>query len=229
MSICKTSHEIVIPNTLSADHQKALYAIPCSLISDNIDRLVGTTGLHKYNRDSKLVGTAFTVKTRPGDNLFVYHAMTLIQPGHVLVVDAGGDLHNAIIGEIMLRFLEHHGCSGVVINGAIRDVDAVEASAVPCYARGVSHRGPYKSGPGYIGVPVEIGGQVINHGDVVVGDADGIVVFPMNQADMLIAKAQAKHELEQAMIAEIKTSDHPAWLYGELEKYGFNLEYKKTT
>ncbi|MDY0242104.1 MAG: RraA family protein [Rhodospirillaceae bacterium] len=223
MPICKVSRNIVIPEVLPAAQREALQTISTPLISDNIDRLVGVVGLNKYNRQGKMVGTAFTVKTRPGDNLFVYHAMTLFRAGHVLVIDAGGDLNNAIMGEIMLGFFEKHGCAGIVINGAIRDSAAFEVSSVPCFARGISHRGPYKTGPGYLGVPVQIGGQVINHGDVVVGDEDGIVVFAAAEAEALIAKARAKHDIEQAMIAEVAAVDRPSWLYNELEKQGFEL------
>ncbi|MFG1270710.1 RraA family protein [Xanthobacter versatilis] len=223
MSICKSSREVVVPPVLSQAHRDTLADIPTPLLSDNLDRLVGVVGLNRYNVKGKMVGSAFTVKTRPGDNLFVYHAMTLMQPGHVLVIDAGGDTNNAIIGEIMLSFFEKHGCAGVVIEGAIRDSAAFAASQTPCYARGVSHRGPYKTGPGYLNVPVEIGGQVIRPGDVVVGDEDGIVVFPVAEADELIGRARAKHTLEQSMIAEVSANDQPAWLYAELEKNGFDL------
>lgn len=223
MSVCKVSREVSIPPVLSDDLRDALRDIVTPLLSDNLDRLVGAIGLTRYNVKGKMVGSAFTVKTRPGDNLFVYHAMTLMQPGHVLVVDAGGDTHNAIIGEIMLKYFEKHRCAGLVINGAIRDRAAFAASEMPCYARDVSHRGPYKSGPAYLNVPVEIGGQVIRPGDVMVGDEDGIVVFSVDEAEDLIQRARAKHALEQSMIAEIATNERPSWLYNELEKYGFDL------
>src|SRR3569832_1088892 len=78
-------------------------------LSDNLDRMAGITALHRYHRGRKLVGTAFTVKTRPGDNLPIYHAMPLLQPGHVLVIDGGGDLNNALVGDLIVTYLLQRG------------------------------------------------------------------------------------------------------------------------
>ena len=103
---------------------EALAGIVTPHLSDNLARREGISGLRRYNGRGKLVGTALTVKTRPGDNLMIYKAMMQIQPGHVLVVDAGGDLSNAVLGEIMKRYLQVHGCAGVVVDGAIRDAIA---------------------------------------------------------------------------------------------------------
>jgi regulator of RNase E activity RraA len=223
MTLTKASRDIVVPPVLSATHREALMGLATPLLSDNLDRLSGVVGLTRYNGRGKMVGTALTIKTRPGDNLFVYHAMTLMKPGHVLVIDAGGDTTNAILGDIMKSFCQHHGGAGFIVNGAIRDAGEFAASDFPCYAVGVSHRGPYKSGPGLIGVPVNIGGQVIQSGDTIVGDEDGIVTFSPMETDDLIRRATAKRDLERAMIAEITASPRPAWLYGELEKHGFDL------
>ena len=104
-------------------------------------------GLRRYNRDGKLVGTALTVKTRPGDNLMIYKAMMMVEPGHVLVVDAGGDLSNAVLGEIMKRYLQQHGCAGVIVDGAIRDVLAFELDDFPCYARAIFTVAPTRTAP----------------------------------------------------------------------------------
>lgn len=182
---------------------QALAGIVTPHLSDNLARREGVAGLHRYNRSGKLVGTALTVKTRPGDNLMIYKAMMMVQPGHVLVIDAGGDLSNAVLGEIMKRYLQVHGCAGVVVDGAIRDVGAFEADSFPCYARGHSHRGPYKDGPGEVNVPVSIGGQVIQPGDLLVGDEDGLVSFPAGEAEALIAAARAHADKEARIMEEI--------------------------
>jgi len=189
----------------SASVLAALADIVTPHLSDNLARREGIAGLHRYNRQGKLVGTALTVKTRPGDNLLIYKAMTQLQPGHVLVIDAGGDLSNAVLGEIMKRYLQQHGCAGVVVDGAIRDVGAFESDSFPCYARGHIHRGPYKDGPGEVNVPVSIGGQVINPGDLIVGDEDGLVSFPVDQAEALIEAAHAHAAKEARIMAEIAT------------------------
>jgi len=201
----------------------ALNGIVTPHLSDNLHRQVGVVGLQRYNRTGKLVGTAVTVKTRAGDNLYIYKAMTMLAPGHVLVIDAAGDISNACIGEIMKKYLQQRGCAGVIVNGAIRDVAAFENDSFPCYARGNVHRGPYKEGPGEINVPVSIGGQVIQPGDVIVGDEDGIVSFPPAQADALIAAARAHAEKEDKIMNEIASgASEQSWLHPLLVAKGLS-------
>ncbi|WP_026641412.1 RraA family protein [Bordetella petrii] len=206
------------PPVLSAELATALQSIVTPHLSDHLHRQRGVVGLNRYNRRGKLVGSALTVKTRPGDNLFIYKAMTLIQPGHVLVVDAGGELSNACVGEIMKRYLQQRGCAGLIVDGAIRDVAAFENDDFPCYARGHVHRGPYKDGPGEVNAPVSIGGQVIQPGDVIVGDEDGIVSFPASQADALVQKAREHAAKEERIMAEIASgAERQSWLHSVLE------------
>src|SRR5690606_18024350 len=201
-----------------AELAPALQPIGAPHLSDHLHRQSGVVGLSRYNRRGKLVGSALTVKTRPGDNLFIYKAMTLIQPGHVLVVDAGGDLTNACVGEIMKRYLQQRGCAGLIVDGAIRDVAAFENDDFPCYARGHVHRGPYKDGPGEVNVPVSIGGQIIQPGDVIVADEDGIVSFPVAMADALVQKAREHAAKEERIMAEIAAGDErQSWLHPVLE------------
>ena len=206
------------PPVLGADLVAALRSIVTPHLSDNLNRQRGVVGLTRYNRRGKLVGSALTVKTRPGDNLFIYRAMTLVQPGHVLVVDAGGDLTNACVGEIMKSYLQQRGCAGLIVDGAIRDVAAFENDEFPCYARGHVHRGPYKDGPGEVNVPVNIGGQVIQPGDVIVADEDGIVSFPPSQAEALVQKAREHAAKEERIMAEIASgAARQSWLHPVLE------------
>ena len=120
------------------------------------------------------------MKTRPGDNLAIHKALELVGPGDVIVVDGGGDESRALVGEIMKTIAQWRGAEGYVIDGAIRDAGAIAADTYPFFARAAIHRGPYKSGPGEINVPVSIGGSVIAPGDIVVGDEDGIVSFPQS-------------------------------------------------
>ena len=182
-------------------------------LSDNMDRLGGITSLQRFHRSKKMVGTAFTVKTRPGDNLAIYHALTVMQPGHVLVVDGANDIHNALVGDLILSYAQQRGCAGFVIDGAIRDSAAFFDADFPCYARCVSHRGPYKNGPGVLNVAVSVAGQVVNPGDIVVGDEDGIVIVPLNDADRLLAAAQRSALKEEAIREEISNGKiQQSWL-----------------
>jgi RraA family protein len=182
----------------------AVRGIPTPLISDNMSRVFGAgAGLRPMHDGTPLLGFAVTVKTRPGDNLMVHKVIDLSGPGDVIVVDAGGDLSNAIIGEIMLTLAAKRGAAGFVIDGAIRDVDAFEQADFPCYARGVTHRGPYKSGPGEINVPVAVDGMVVMPGDVVVGDADGVVAFDRADAAELLELVRKQEEREANALAAI--------------------------
>jgi regulator of RNase E activity RraA len=188
-------------------------------ISDNLGRHIGARGLTRYNHTGKLVGTALTVKTRPGDNLFIYKALTLLEPGHVLVIDAQGDTINAVVGELIKLYAQQRGCVGFIVDGAIRDVASF--ADTPCYARGVVHCGPYKSGPGEINVPVSIGGMLINPGDIIVGDEDGFVAFAQEDAEQILAKAREHEAHEEEVKAEIASGAvDQSWLDRVLEKAG---------
>lgn len=177
---------------------------PTSIISDNLDRLPGAVGLRPFHRGGTLIGVAFTVKTRPGDNLAIHQALELVGPGDVIVVDGGGDESRALVGEIMMTIAQHRGAAGYVIDGAIRDADAIAASDFPVFARAAIHRGPYKNGPGAINVPVAVGGTVISPGDIVAGDGDGVVSFPQAIAAALLEKVKAQIAREAQTLTDIR-------------------------
>jgi regulator of RNase E activity RraA len=160
--------------------------------------------LDPMHRGDHMVGVALTVRVCPGDNLMVHKAIDMAQPGDVIVVAAGGDLSQAIIGEIMSTLAAKRGCAGMVIDGAIRDSGALATSKFPVYARGVTHRGPYKNGPGEINVPVSIGGMVVNPGDIIVGDDDGVVALGQDIAAIVLKAAKAKAKDEDAMLKAIR-------------------------
>lgn len=210
------------PSTQLLEH---LAALPTPNISDNMQRHYGAAaGLRPFHRGGKLVGPAFTVKTRPGDNLLVHKAIDMASPGDVIVVDAGGELAQAIIGEIMSAHAAKRGVAGFVIDGAIRDADAIAGANWPVFARGVTHRGPYKDGPGEINVPVCIGGMVVHPGDIIVGDADGVLAVPQDMAEEVIAAARAQNQKEEATLAAIAAGAiDRAWVDEMLRKKGYVL------
>jgi len=182
----------------------AFAALPTSNISDNMLRHYGSGArLRPFHRGARLIGSAFTVKTRPGDNLLTHKAIDLAAPGDVILVDAGGGLDQAIIGEIMSAHAKSRGIAGMVIDGAIRDADAIAAGDFPVYACGVTHRGPYKDGPGEINVTISIAGMVVNPGDIIVGDADGIIAISQAEAEQVLALTVAQKNKEEATLASI--------------------------
>ncbi len=191
-------------------------------LSDNMNRLLSVAAeIRPCHKRGKLVGPALTVRVPPGDNLMVHKAIDIARPGDVIVVDAGGAITQAIIGEIMSNHAASRGVAGMVIDGAIRDADALRASTFPVYARGVTHRGPYKNGPGEINVPIAIGGAVINPGDIIVGDDDGLLALPQDIAAGVIQLAKQQALKEAAVLKAIRkgTLDR-AWVDQTLRQLG---------
>ena len=200
---------------------EALRGLPTSVIGDVMGgRIVGTTALRPVNRSPITVcGNAFTVRVRAGDNLLIHKALDLLEPGDVLLVDSEGDISRALVGEIMMTSARVRGAVGFVMDGAVRDVEAFEQHRFPCWARGVSLRGPYKDGPGSINVPVTIGGMVVNPGDVIVGDSDGVVAVPPGLAMEVARKARDKVALESQTIAAILAGTYSsAWVDAALKQ-----------
>ena len=194
--------------------------VPVANVSDCMARMTaGGARLRPMHGSGAMAGPALTVKTRPGDNLMVHKALQMAVPGDVIVVDAGGDLSNAIIGEIMVGDAIQRGLGGIVINGAIRDAAALRAGSFPVFAAGVTHRGPYKDGPGEINVPIAIDGMVIEPGDLVIGDDDGLLCVPYAEAANLLAAAQAKQEVEARMVAGIADGSYDrSWVDATLKR-----------
>lgn len=193
------------PPQADARHLEQLRQLAVALVSDNMHRGTGSMGVVPFHKPGPLTmaGTAVTVRCRGGDNLLPLRAFDYCRPGDVLVVDAGGDLSNAVVGGIITAAAAMLGLAGVVIDGAIRDVAEIREREFPVYARGANHRGPYKNGPGEINVPVSIGGMVVQPGDIIVGDQDGLLAFPAGDAAMLIEKALQQQHKEEQQMAEI--------------------------
>lgn len=175
------------------------------LISDNLLRVPGAVGLRPFHQvNGIMVGLALTVKTRPGDNQDIHRALELVEPGDVIVVDGGGYEGRALVGEIMTSVAASRGAAGMVIDGAIRDSASIGRNTFPCFARSAIHLGPYKDGPGAINVPVCIGGMVISPKDVVVGDQDGVLAFPLDGAAALLEAVRAQETREADIMQSIR-------------------------
>jgi len=194
-------------------------------LSDSMQRLyAGGPQLRPMHNGAKLFGPAFTVKTAPGDNLLIHKAIDTAEPGDVIVVDGGGFNDYALIGELMSARAEQRGVAGMVIWGAIRDSADLAKGSFPVYASGVTHRGPYKNGPGEINVPITIGGMPVNPGDIIVGDADGLVAVPQDQAEEILASAKSIVAKEDASMKQIRagTVDR-RWVDRALEEKGYKV------
>jgi len=182
----------------------ALGAHAVTHLSDALRRADGATGvLRPRHRAGRLCGPALTVRLPPGDNLFIQKAVDLAQPGDVIVVDVGGSLEIAVVGDIVTAYATRRGVAGFVIDGAIRDLGDISTHDLPVYSRGVSPKGPTRVGPGEIHVPVTVGGMTVNPGDIIVGDIDGLVVVRPEDVERALAGADQLRTREGATHAAI--------------------------
>jgi len=190
-------------NRPSKELIESFTGLPVANIADNMNRMSCIDARIRPMNQATLLGPAFTIKSRPGDNLLLHKALDLAQPGDILVVDAQGDMSNSIMGELMVLWAMKRGLGGFVIDGAIRDIEALKKVKIPIYAAGITPAGPYKDGPGEINVPVCCGGVVIQPGDILVGDEDGLVVIKPEDAPELLQKTKAKNLAEQQTMKDI--------------------------
>jgi len=153
----------------------------------------------------KIAGPAFTVEVRPGDNLMIHAAIALAKPGDVLVVDGKGDQTCALMGTIMMNQCRATGIAGVVLDAAVRDSLEIREMQYPVFSVGTNPNGPTKFVPGRINHPICAGGISISPGDLVVADADGVVVLEREKAAAMLPLAAKKEADEKARIESIRT------------------------
>ena len=170
----------------------------------------------------RLAGPAFTVDVRPGDNLMIHAAMALAKPGDVLVIDGKGDQTCALMGAIMMNACKVLDLGGVVVDAAVRDVIELQELGFPVFAVGTNPNGPTKNVPGRINHPVSAGGVTIHPGDLVIADADGVVVVERDRIAALLPEAEKKVAAETARIAGIRRKQalRPGWLDEALRSAG---------
>lgn len=208
-------------NRPSPEVLEGFKGLPVANIADEMNRFFCMAARIRPLNKSLLLGSAFTVRVRTGDNLMLHKAIAMAESGDVIVVDAQGDLSNAITGAIMMTEACKKGLAGVIIDGAVRDLESLQELAMPVYAAGINPKGPYKDGPGEINVPISCGGIVVNPGDIVVGDADGVVVISPQDAAALLPKARAKLQKEQEIFRAIEAGTRDkTWIERELQERG---------
>jgi 4-hydroxy-4-methyl-2-oxoglutarate aldolase len=151
-----------------------------------------------------MCGLAVTVNARPADNLMIHKALQVADAGDIVVVNTCGNMTSAVFGELMCNTAVAKKLGGIVVDGAIRDIDGLTALGFPAFSRTVCAGGCDKDGPGEINVPISCGGTVVSPGDIIVGDRDGVVVVPRADAEEILALVKDLMERETKRIAEIK-------------------------
>jgi 4-hydroxy-4-methyl-2-oxoglutarate aldolase len=196
---------------------------PSSILADVAGRRGALNGrIAPLSPTMKFAGPALTVEVRPGDNLMIHAALAVAKPGDVIMVDGKGDLSSALMGEIMSQQCVALGVVAVVIDGAVRDSEAIRALGFPMFAAGLNPNGPTKSVSGRLNHPICIGGVSVKPGDLVVGDADGVTVIEREKAAAMLPLAAQKVDAETRRIAQIKSREalRPAWLDSALRAAG---------
>jgi len=194
-----------------------------SILADVAGRRGGLSGrIAPLAPSMRFAGPAITVEVRPGDNLMIHAALAIARPGDVIVVDGKGDLSSALMGEIMSQQAMALGVAAVVIDGAVRDSEAIRELGFPMFAAGCNPNGPTKSVAGRLNHPISIGGVAVHPGDLVVGDADGVTVIERDKAAAMMPLAVEKVAAETKRIADIKSRKalRPGWLDAALRAAG---------
>lgn len=196
----------------SAELIEAYRSVPVCHAGDVMGRHTGARGLSAYHNDLALTmcGPAVTVRIRPGDNLMVHLAMMMAKPGDVIVIDGGGDLSTAVIGGLMRTSAVARKLGGFVIDGALRDVAEWAEGGIGAWARGHSHRGPSKDGPGEVNVPLACAGMAVQPGDLILGDADGVIAIPAAEAAAILELCLG-HAEQERKIAANNAKGVPDW------------------
>lgn len=184
--------------------------IPTPILSDVTTKYENTmsSAIEPIAGNISMAGTAFTVKTYPGDNLMAHKALTMAEAGDVLVIDANEYTEAGLVGELFSTSCQHHGLHGTVIDGAARDVEEIDELGFPVFARGTSPKGSYKAHPGSINVPIACGGLVVEPGDIIVGDGEGVVAVKPHHAEAVLKDAQAKLDDEDATLERIQNGEY---------------------
>lgn len=188
-------------------------------------RNIMDSGMKPLRPGMRICGRAVTVQLPPDDNLMLHAALHAAEPGDIIVANTGNDHHSGVWGELMTRAAMNRELGGLVLDGMCRDSDWIAESGFPVFARGTCARGSRKSGPGHVNIPVACGNAVVNHGDIIIGDDDGLMVIPAQDARALLPLCFDKIAKEANRIDSISSgTPEPVWLQGALEKWQITLE-----
>ncbi|MCQ9618233.1 RraA family protein [Paenalcaligenes niemegkensis] len=207
---------------VSPDVIELARSLPAAILADVLGRRGTAHGRIKpLSQTMRVVGPAVTVEVRPGDNLMFHAALAIAQPGDVIVVDGKGDQTSALCGGIMAFQASESGIAGFVVDAAVRDAEEICAAGFPVFSVGTNPSGPTKGLGGLVNHPISMGGVSVNPGDLIVGDADGVVVIPRDRAAELMALGQKKLEDEASRMEKISEGDlRSAWLEPALRQMG---------
>lgn len=212
---------------VSAELVREAAELPASILADVYGRRGTVSGrIAALTHTMKVAGPALTVEVRPGDNLMIHAALAMAKPGDVIVVDGKGDQTCALIGEIMVSQAIAIGVAGMVIDAAVRDTEALREKGFPVWSFGSNPCGPTKRVSGRVNHPISLGGVTVNPGDLVVGDADGVVVIERERVGEMIELGRKKVADERKRLDGIARREQltPGWLAAALKDAEVSIE-----
>jgi 4-hydroxy-4-methyl-2-oxoglutarate aldolase len=182
--------------------------IPSSIISDCLNRYYAmNTSIKPIFQGIRLCGQALTVQSMSGNNIMSHLALTFAKPGDVVVVDGRGYLGNAVWGGIQTLYAAKQGVAGLVVDGAVRDVEEIRQLKFPVYCQGVTPAGPHKGWADCVNVPIQCGGIPVHPGDLIIGDDDGVAVVPLDQIRKVYEESMDRLSMEKVWIQKIEKGE----------------------
>jgi 4-hydroxy-4-methyl-2-oxoglutarate aldolase len=183
----------------------------------------GRTGLMRPNMrpiypTAKVAGTAVTVSIPPGDNLMIHASIEVCQPGDVLVVAPTSECTDGYFGELLGVSCQAHGIAGLIIDAGVRDTAELAALNFPVWSKAVSSQGTVKNVPGDVNIPVVCAGTLVNPGDVIIGDADGVVVVAREAAEQVAKASQERLAKEEKSRERLRKGELGLDFYGLRDK-----------
>jgi 4-hydroxy-4-methyl-2-oxoglutarate aldolase len=163
---------------------------------------------------ARIAGTAVTVSCQPGDNLMIHASIDVVQPGDVLVVAATAESSDGMFGELLAESCRAHGVAGLVIDAGVRDVAELTVMQFPVWSKAISAQGTVKATAGSVNVPIVCAGALVQPGDVIVGDQDGVVVVPRLQAAEVARLGEQRRAREEGTRARLRAGEKGLDLYG---------------
>ncbi|MEH7525944.1 RraA family protein [Bacillus sp. JJ1503] len=190
-----------LPDLNLVEQFKSIQAANVADCMERLSALSSEIKLMSKPKEKVMAGVALTVKARPGDNLLLHKALNIAGEGDIIIVSNEGDRTQALLGEIMATYAAHtKKIAGLVLDGPIRDIDVISQMDLPIYATGTTPGGPFKEGPGEVNVPIACGGIHVSPGDIILGDADGVVVIPRNDAATILEAAKVLSANDQKKV-----------------------------
>ena len=179
------------------------------------------SAIKPISSNMKVCGPAYTVKTMPRDNVLLHRAYAYAKPGDVIIANCSGFYEAGYWGDLMSLGAKTKGINGLVIDGCVRDAEDIEVMGFNVFSRGFCIQGTSNHGDGFLNEPIVIGDVLINPGDIIIGDRDGVVVVPQNRIAEAIKKSTAREAKEENVRKQLREGKTSLQIYGWDKQFGY--------